>query len=56
MTACGSLPVQGGRQMTNILVFGRNGMDLFLLNHVFTKLVFKAMGEKIDMIIANQEH
>ena len=49
MTACGGLPVQGCRQMTNIPVFGRNSMDLFLLTHVFTKLVFKAMGKKIDM-------
>lgn len=55
MTACGGLPIQEGRQMTNIPVFGRNGMGLFLLTRVFTKLVFKAMGKKY-MIIANQEH
>lgn len=42
--------------MTNIPVFGRNGMGLFLLTHVFAKLVFKAVGKKIDMIIVNQEH
>lgn len=57
MTACGGLPIQECRQMTNMLVFGRNDMSLFLLTHVLTKLVFKAVGKKkTDMTIANHEH